>query len=251
MSNHIAIATINGIQTIRLQRPDKMNALTNDMYQQMADALKNSNRQSDIKVNMISGEKGCFTAGNDIKDFLAYAETGNLADGVIDFLTSLGTLDKPLILAIDGPAIGIGTTMAFHADLVYATSNALFQTPFLDLGLIPEAASSYLMPKSIGYVRAYEMLALGEPFPAEKALNAGIINAIVDSDQLDEHVQKVALRLAKKPIQAMLTTKRLMRGDREKIMQVMEVETEIFARQLRSEEAKSAFAAFLNKSAKS
>lgn len=249
-SDHISITIDDHIQHIKIQRLDKMNALTNDMYQAMADALKNSHRDESIKVNLISGEKGCFTAGNDIKDFLSYAQKGEFGDGVINFLTMLGTLETPLILAIDGPAVGIGTTMIFHADLTYATKSASFSTPFLDLGLVPEAASSYLIPKAIGHNRAYELLVLGETYTADQALAAGFINKLIEPDQLISHCLTIAKRLAAKPAEALHISKQLLRSDKETILRIMEKESEIFARQLRSKEATEAFQAFLNRSKK-
>lgn len=248
MSEYIAINLADNIQHIEIKRLDKMNALTDDMYQAMATALKKSNTNSEIKVNLISGEAGCFTAGNDLADFLSYAEKGVFGNGVIDFLTTLATLDKPLILAIDGPAIGIGTTMAFHADLVYASDNAKFATPFSDLGLTPEAASSYLMPKTMGHAKAYELLALGETYSANQALQAGFVNKVIPSDELKEHTSLIAKRLAQKPESSLSLTKQLLKPDREHILNVMENEVEIFSRQLQSKEAKAAFEAFLNKS---
>ena len=176
MSEHIKVSLHNNVQHIQICRLEKKNALTSAMYGAMAEALEASNTNEDIKVNLIYGEPGCFTAGNDIKDFMHTAQTGDLDNSVVTFLVSLAKLEKPLILAIDGPAIGIGTTMAFHADLVYASSNGVFATPFVDLGLVPEAASSYLMPQRMGYARAYEMLALGHPFSAEQAKESGFVN---------------------------------------------------------------------------
>ena len=247
MSEHIDVTINECIQQIIIDRAEKKNALTDEMYQTIADALKNSHKSNEIKVNLLSGQKGCFTAGNDLKDFLSYAEQGKFGDGVIDFLTTLGTLETPLILAIDGPAIGIGTTMAFHADLVYATPEATFATPFADLGLTPEAASSYLMPKTMGHVRAFEMLALGETYSAEDALNAGFINKIITQDKLLIHALSSAKKLASKPEGAIKATKQLLKAEQELILSVMEKEVEIFRRHLTSEEAKTAFSNFLNK----
>ncbi len=245
--SHITVTISETIQHIQIQRADKMNAFTDEMYQSVATALKNSHKANDIKVNLISGVPGCFTAGNDIADFLTYAKKGAFGSGIIDFLTTLGTLDMPLILAIDGPAIGIGTTMTFHADLIYATPEATFATPFADLGLTPEAASSYLMPKTMGHARAYEMLALGEKYSAEDACRAGFVNKIIPADQLISHSLAIAKKLSKKPESSLLATKQLLKSEREYILTVMEKEVEIFSKQLQSEEAKTAFSSFLNK----
>lgn len=247
MSDNISISVNDTIQHIQICRADKMNAFTDDMYQSVATALKKSHKADEIKVNLISGVPGCFTAGNDISDFYTYAEKGSFSPGIIDFLTTLGTLDMPLILAIDGPAIGIGTTMAFHADLVYATPEAIFATPFADLGLTPEAASSYLMPKTMGHARAYEMLALGEKYSAKDACRAGFVNKVIPSDELISHSLNIAKKLSKKPESSLLATKQLLKTEQEYILAVMEKEVEIFTRQLQSKEAKAAFSSFLNK----
>lgn len=248
MSDHITITLENNIQTIKIQRLEKKNALTNDMYLALANALDTSNEDDKIKVNILCGEEGCFTAGNDIKDFLAIAMKGAIPDGIIKFLTTLGTTEKPLILAIDGLAVGIGTTMCFHADLVYATKHSSFTTPFADLGLIPEAGSSYLMPKTMGYARAYEMLVLGNSFTAQQAKEAGFVNQIIDGDNLLHECQQIAQRLAAKPVEAIKIAKTLMRGDRETIVKVMQKESELFFERLQSDEARNAFTAFLTKS---
>lgn len=248
MSDHIAITREGPVQHAAIRRLAKKNALTNDMYIALADALTTANTDDSLRVTIISGEPGFFTAGNDINDFLSYAQEGTLPDGVLKFLKALRETDKPLILAIDGPAIGIGTTMCFHADLVYATQNALFSTPFLDLGLIPEAASSYLMPKTMGHARAFEMLVLGESYSAQAAKDAGIVNAIVDSGDLLAHVMRIATRLAAKPPTALKIARQLMRLDQEIVAKVMDKETELFAAQLKSPEAVTAFTAFLSKS---
>ncbi len=248
MSENIAIERDGHIQHVSIRRLAKKNALTNDMYIALAGALNGANSDDGIRVTIISGEPGCFTAGNDINDFLSYAQEGALPDGVLKFLKALTETQKPLILAVDGPAIGIGTTMCFHADLVYATKNALFSTPFLDLGLIPEAASSYLMPKTMGHARAFEMLVLGEGYSAEAAREAGIVNAILDSEDLIPHVSRIAARLAAKPPAALKIARQLMRLDQEITVKVMEKECELFAAQLKSPEAVAAFTAFLSKS---
>ena len=248
MTDHIQTSIKDGVQHIQINRPEKKNALTSNMYAAMAKALETSNQQDEIKVNLIYGVPGCFTAGNDIEDFLKFARTGNLDESVLQFLSALAELEKPLILAIDGPAVGIGTTMIFHSDLAYATEAALFQTPFLDLGLIPEAASSYLMPRTIGHHKAFEMLALGTPYTAKQATEAGFINAIFEPDQLIEASHKNAARLAKKPPSALKIARNLLRKrDKETIHQVMQTENQHFKNQLKSEEAKAAFFAFLNK----
>ena len=252
MTEAIMTKLEDGVRHIQLNRPEKKNALTSNMYTAMAEALNESNDKQEIKVNLLYGTQygtqGCFTAGNDIHDFLTITQTGKSAESALLFLKSLATLKAPLILAIDGPAIGIGTTMIFHADLVYATEQAIFQTPFLDLGLLPEAASSYLMPEAIGHHRAFELLCLGETYSAQKAIGAGFVNQLFPAETLIEEATAIAVRLAQKPAKALRTAKSLMRSAHKDLIQnTMERENELFKTQLNSAEAKNAFLAFLNK----
>jgi enoyl-CoA hydratase/carnithine racemase len=173
MSGEIAIWRDGGVQVLRIARPEKKNALTGAMYRALSDAIETGDADRLIAAHILIGSDGIFTAGNDLGEFLATARgTGDLGTDVLRFIRLLPAIKKPLIAAVDGSAIGIGTTLLFHADLVYATPGAMFATPFLDLGLIPEAASSLLMPRRIGYGRAFAMLALGEPVSANDALAA-------------------------------------------------------------------------------
>ncbi len=249
MTSDIKCTIENGIQHIQIARLEKKNALTGAMYAAMASALMEGDQDETIAVNLLYGEPGCFTAGNDLKDFLAFAQTGNLDDSVFDFLKVLALLEKPLIIAVEGPAIGIGTTMLFHADLVYASPSAVFKTPFLDLGLVPEAASSYLMPLTMGHQKSYEILALGQTLSADEARAAGFVNAVLPEAELMPHARSVAEALAKKPGEALRITKDLMRAPlKEAIKQTMEKEVKAFSARLQSDEAKQAFLAFLNPS---
>lgn len=247
-SDHVEITNTGPIQKITLNRPEKKNALTNEIYAALASALTTAANDDQCRVTIIEGQPGCFSAGNDISDFLHISKTGQMPEAILAFLNALTSHPKPLILAIDGIAVGIGTTMCFHADLIYASERAIFSTPFLDLGLIPEAASSYLMPKTMGHARAFEMLVLGESLNAQEAKDAGIINRIIPAEELTAHVERIAQRLASKPPGALRIAKQLMRLDQEIIQKVMEKECELFAAQLRSPEAEAAFTAFLSKS---
>lgn len=247
-TDHVLVSIKDGIQHIELNRADKMNALTTAMYGAITKAFKDSHQNPDIKVILFYGTPGCFTSGNDIKDFLKYSTGGSLDNNIEDFLIALTSLEKPLIVAVDGPAIGVGTTMLFHADLVYATDRAVFATPFASLGLTPEAASSYLMPRIMGHVRAFEMLALGSTYSADQAKQSGMINEIVEPKDLINQTHNIALKLAAKPQEAIRLTKQLMRGkEKAKTIEIMVEEIEVFKRQLNSPEAKAAFAAFLAK----
>jgi enoyl-CoA hydratase/carnithine racemase len=245
MSSHVEIATSDGVEVIRLVRPDKRNALTQDMYRALSDALVAGETDPAIRVRVLLGSGGHFSGGNDIADFLATAkgEQGTPRE-VLRFIETLPLLRKPLIAGVDGQAVGIGTTLLMHCDLVYATPRATFATPFLDLGLVPEAASSLLMPAVMGYARAFELLVLGETFTADRAREAGLVNTIVPADDLEAHVLDIAARLARKPPQALATAKRLLRGDGSVVLERTRAEAEEFARCLMSPEARAAFEAF-------
>ena len=236
-------------QVIRFNRPDKKNALKSDMYTAMTDALIAGDASPDVTSHLFVGSGGVFTAGNDIAEFLASGMQGGASLGapVVGFITRLPQVRKPMIAAVDGLAVGIGTTLLLHCDLVYASPTASLRTPFLDLGLVPEAGSSLLAPLRMGYARAFELLVLGEPFSAERAREAGIVNAIVSADQLEATAMKAAARLAAKAPEALALSRRLMRGDVSGIVARVEEEARLFNSRLASPEAKEAFAAFLEK----
>jgi enoyl-CoA hydratase/carnithine racemase len=248
MTSEIAIWRDDAVQVLRIARPEKKNALTGAMYAALADAIEAGDADETIAAHIITGSNGIFTAGNDIADFLATARgTGGLSDHVLRFIRLLPVVQKPLIAAVDGNAIGIGTTMLFHCDLVYAAPDATFATPFLDLGVVPEAASSLLMPQRMGYARAFAMLVLGDPISADDAVAAGFVNAIVPAGDLEAAALGAAKRLAKKPPQALAIARRLMRGDPAAILSRMDEEVVAFRERLRSPEAIEAFTAFFEK----
>jgi enoyl-CoA hydratase/carnithine racemase len=248
MMTDVEVTRTGAAQILRLTRIQKKNALTGAMYRALADAIESGDAESSITAHIITGSGGIFTAGNDLGDFLTTAQgTGDLAVDVLRFITLLPVVRKPLIAAVDGPAIGIGTTMLFHCDLVYATAGSTFATPFLDLGLIPEAASSLLMPERMGYARAFEMLVLGEPFSAERAVAAGFVNEIVPAESLEATALGAAYRLAKKPPEALAEARRLLRGEPASILARVDTEVAAFRERLRSPEAIEAFTAFFEK----
>lgn len=242
---HVSVA--DSIQTLRLARPAKKNALTGVMYDALTAALEQGDTNPEVACHVIAGSGGCFTAGNDLADFLQQARSGEMPRPVLGFLAKLPRVEKPLIAAVDGPAIGIGTTLLLHCDLVYATPSSVFATPFLDLGLVPEAGSSLLAPMRMGYVRAFEMLVAGEPFAADRAREAGLVNHVVPASDLDQTARAAALRLAAKPPAALARSRRLLRGDPDAIARRIDEEVAIFAERLRSPEAQEAFQAFLEK----
>ena len=247
MTDTILIDDRGPIRWIRLNRPEKKNAITSAMYHAMAAALAEGEGRDTTAAYVIAGAPGVFSAGNDIGEFQAFAEKSALGPTVDDFLRRLATIEKPLIAAVDGLAIGVGTTLLLHCDLVYATPASTFRTPFLDLGLVPEAASSLIAPRLMGHVRAFELLCLGLPFTAEKALAAGMINEIVVADKLEQRVTEISTRLASRPPGALKAARRLMRGDPAAILAQMDKEEAEFAERLSSAEAQEAFAAFLEK----
>ena len=249
MSGHVEISREGTVQILRLNRPEKKNALTAGMYAALAEALNSANANDEVAVTVIFGQPGAFCAGNDIADFLAASQGGAFRHG-LEFLNALVECDKPLFAAADGPAVGIGTTLMFHCDMVFASPRAVLQTPFVDLGLVPEAGSSLLGPRVLGHARAFELLVLGAPWSAEQAKEAGLINAVVPSEELESTTLEAAEALAKKPREGVRLARRLLHGDRAALKSCMEEEGALFLERIRSDEAAAAFAAFLKKSAR-
>lgn len=248
MANGITVTREHGVQIIRLQRPEKKNALTSAMYAELVQAFTQGDAAADVAAHAVFGLKGVFCAGNDIGDFLTFARTGGMPlDAILSFLGLLPRIAKPVIAGVDDIAVGVGTTMLMHFDLVYASPEAVFSTPFLDLGLVPEAASSLLMPRVMGDKRAFEMLVLGERFGAERARDAGLINGIVPGDELEAKVLSAARRLAAKPPEALKLARALVRGSADEAMARTRQEAELFRQRLASPEAMEAFQAFLEK----
>ena len=237
----------SGVMTITLNRVDKKNSITAAMYGAMADALVQAEADPAIRAVVLQGHETVFSAGNDIGDFLnqppATAESP-----VYRFLHGIAGFSKPLIAAVCGPAVGVGTTMLFHCDLVYAGDNAAFSMPFVNLGLCPEAASSLLVPQMFGYHRAAEALLLGEPFFAEAALEVGLVNRIVPPTEVNGVAQGAARKLALKPLSSLIETKRLMKqGQAAQVATQMAEEGASFGRMLREPAAREAFGAFMEK----
>jgi enoyl-CoA hydratase/carnithine racemase len=243
---HIRIERDGAVLCVTFDRPDKKNALTGVMYLAATEALLEAGRDRTIGAILFAGSGGMFTAGNDIGDFLeASGEPGEFP--AFTFIKTLAACETPLVAAIDGLAIGIGATMMLHCDLVYAAPGTIFRLPFVDLGLVPEAASSMLLPRRIGMAKAAEYLLLGEAFDAEEALRLGLVNAIIPARELRGFAIKRAGRLAAKPRAAIAATRRLMRGDGQDIQARIEEEARLFGIAMRSDEARAAFAAFLGK----
>lgn len=248
MSEFIQVECQGAVQIIRLNRPAKKNALTRDMYQAIAQALKAGDTNDNIRINVIFGQPGAFSAGNDMQDFMnAALSHGSLGAEIIDFLHILAQTRKPLISGVDGLAIGVGTTLNLHCDLTFATPRSVFHTPFVDLGLIPEAGSSLLGPKIMGYQRAFALLAMGEAFSAEQAREAGLVYQIVAEDALEAEVLNTAQKLAHRPPVALQLTRDLLRGADEPLINRIDREALIFAERLKSAETAQAVGAFLSR----
>ena len=253
----VSIVIADQVQTIRLTRAAKKNALTSAMYATLRQALLAGDTRHDVTAHVLLGSGGAFSAGSDIGEFLQRAQAStsgaggatpiDLSGPILEFIRALPLIQKPLIAAVDGLAVGVGTTLLLHCDLVYASPTATFRTPFLDLGLVPEAGSSLLAPMRMGHARAFELLALGETFTAERALHAGLINAIVPSAELEATAHAAAQRLAAKPPEALALCRRLLRGEPHAITARIDEEAAIFAERLSSREAGEAFRAFLEK----
>lgn len=247
MSEHIAAELCDGILRIEIRRPEKKNALTGPMYAAMADALDRAAREDAVRVVLIHGQPDVFTAGNDLGDFLN-GPTGDPDRPVFRFLRGIAAAPKPLIAAVSGNAVGVGTTMLLHCDLVYAGESARFQLPFVNLALCPEAASSLLLPRLAGHQRAAELLLFGEPFNAAKAYEIGLVNAIHPDTALLDAALERARKLTTLPAASLRATKMLLKKSVAALVaQTMQEEGAIFQQQLASPEAREAFSAFLEK----
>jgi enoyl-CoA hydratase/carnithine racemase len=246
MTDLVKSFLLNNVLHVELNRPDKYHAMTTEMYAALTDIFADARDNDEVRVLLFKGGKDCFCAGNDIADFL---NTPVLSEGneVLAYLHELANFDKPLVAAVSGPAIGIATTFLLHCDLIYATEKSVFSTPFVNLGICPEAASTYLLPRHIGYTKSAELLFLGERFDAAKALDLGLITAIIPALDYWEYAQTQAESIAKKPVNALRATKRLLRADSAAIHQTIDREAKIFVGLRDSEEARAIFEQFLKK----
>jgi enoyl-CoA hydratase/carnithine racemase len=236
-----------GVMTITFNRLDKKNSITSTMYAAMADAVAQAAADPAVRVVLFQGHESIFSAGNDIGDFLNQPPSTQESP-VFRFLRGIATFEKPLLAAVAGPAVGIGTTMLFHCDLVYAGDNAAFSMPFVNLGLCPEAASSLLALRMFGYHRAAEALLMGEPFFAEAAQEVGLVNRVVPPTEVNGYAQAQARKLAGKPLSSLIETKRLMKGGyQQEVLAKMDEEGQSFGRMLREPAAREAFGAFMEK----
>ena len=236
-----------GVMTLTFNRVDKKNSITAAMYTALAEGVEQAAADTAVRVLVIQGHESIFSAGNDIADFLHQPPSGQDSP-VFRFLRAMATIEKPVVAAVAGPAVGIGTTLLFHCDLVYAGDNAAFSMPFVNLGLCPEAASSLLVPRMFGYHRAAEALLLGEPFFAEAALEVGLVNRVLPPTEVNGYAHAQARKLAAKPLSSLVETKRLMKGAQQaEVLAKMAEEGQSFGRMLREPAAREAFSAFMEK----
>ncbi len=246
---HIAIEQHEHILTLTINRPDKKNALTRDMYLSLANAINYAGHDEDARVIVIKGSSGVFTAGNDMHDFIAAtSQTDAEINETEQFMRALMECELPIIAQVEGLAIGIGATLLLHCDFVYCSRNTILKTPFINLGLVPEYASSYIMPRLMGHVKASEWLLLGESVTAESAKDMGMVNEVLETEALKAKVMQTAQKLAVLPQAALRQSKRLMKANSFAVKDHMYAELKIFIAAMQSEEAKQAFDAFVQRS---
>lgn len=243
----IKTATLNGVATIEIARPEKKNAITIAMYAAMGEALRAANADPAVRAVLITGQPGIFTSGNDLEDFMQRpAQDGD--SPVFAFMKALHGSEKPVVAAVTGAAIGIGTTLLLHCDLVYVSDEARLAMPFTSLGLVPEFASSLILPAMLGHARAAEKLLLGDPFGPQDAVDAGIANAVLPAGEVVSHARRIAERFNTLPPAAVRESKKLMRrAGTERVLETIAAEGSVFRERLASPEAREAFSAFFQK----
>lgn len=250
MSEHLLVEREEGLLTLRLNRLDKKNALTRAMYRAMAEALEQADRDQGVRAVLITGGEACFTSGNDVADFIQAPPAGPNSE-VFQFMQALFEFGKPVVAAVSGPAVGIGTTLLLHCDLVYVSRDASLRMPFVNLGLCPEYGSSLILPRLLGHARAAELLLLGQGFTGEQAAAWGIANqALEDGAATLAKAREMALRFQQLAPSAVADSKRLMRAPgRDELRRVIEEEGALFGQRLRSPEAIEALTAFMQRRA--
>jgi enoyl-CoA hydratase/carnithine racemase len=248
MSEHLLIDRSEAVLTLSMHRPDKKNALTRDMYSAMAEAINAAQSDDSLRAVIIQGDENCFTSGNDVADFINVPPAGPNSP-VYEFLKAICHASKPLIAAVNGPAVGVGTTMLLHCDLVYVAEDAKLKMPFVNLGLCPEAGSSFLLPRLLGHLRAAELLLLGETISGQRAADIGLANhALPSGSPVHEAARAAALRIAQLPPSSIRLSKQLLKqGVTQVAEEVMDREGDYFAELLKGPEAKEALSAFIQK----
>ena len=243
----ILITDDGAIRTIRMNRLDKKNALTLAMYEAMAEAIGTAATDNAIKCLLIAGGPNVFCAGNDIGDFMKAAGSGSLGQPILNFLYALARCEKPIVAAVNGNAVGVGSTMLLHCDYVVAGHETKLSTPFVALGLVPEAASSLIAPRLMGHARAFSLLVMGQPLSAQEAKDAGIVNAVCAAEETEAQALAAAHKIAALPAQGVLVSRRLMRGSPDEIIARIDEEEEAFKARLQSPDAQAAFMAFMSR----
>lgn len=247
MTDQVVVADAGAVRVIRFNRPEKKNALTQPMYAAITKALHEANDSAAIRCVMLAGAPGAFCAGADIGEFLESAQSGGLRPKTIAFLHALAKTEKPLVAAVGGLAVGVGTTMLLHCDYVVAAEGAIFATPFTRLGLVPEAASSLLGPRRMGHGRAFALLVMGRPLTAAAAKEAGLVNEVVDAAAVEDTAMTAARDIAALPAGAVAQSRALIRGELDDVVKRIDTETMAFRERLQSDEARAAFTAFLSR----
>lgn len=247
MSNVVKCELKEGIYSVTMNRPDKKNAINLEMYLKLKEAINFADEEDSVKAILLSGEGGCFTSGNDLSDFLNFPEDIE-KNPAMQFISAIANAKKPIIASVEGLAIGIGVTMILHCDIVVASKNTVFQMPFVNLGLCPEAGSTFLLPLFVGYQNAAKLTLLAESFTAEEAYNLGIVNFVVEESELKNFTLDIAKRVAEKPSKAVLTTKALLKaGFKTQLSMMAEQESKAFLAMLKSKEVSDNIKAFLSK----
>ncbi|NUJ80783.1 enoyl-CoA hydratase/isomerase family protein [Methylocystis sp. FS] len=249
MSEKIIVSRDHGVLRLLMNRPEKKNALDRKMYRALIVALEAAARDETVRAVVFAGAGGNFTAGNDLADFRDFAPGRDIAPSAeifpaLTFIRAAAAFEKPLVAAVTGDAVGVGTTLLFHCDLVYASSGARFTMPFIDLALPPEGGASLLVPQRFGMAKASQYLLLGESFDGAEALRLGLVNALAPPEEVLDLAMDAARRLAAKPSQALFAARRLMRGEPNDILSRIDTEAALFAKALTSPEARERFAAF-------
>lgn len=247
MIDHVISAVADGVQTIRFDRIEAENALTSTMCELAADAVSFGESSSRVRAILITGGPGIFTAGHDVEELAAFADQGAIGQSVIRLLKTLATVDKPVVAAVDGPVTGFGTTLLFLCDYVVASEWASFAAPHAEIGLTPDAASSLLAPRMIGYHRAFALMVMGDQFDARQAHAAGFVNRVVPPEEVEKAGLDAALTLASKPPEAVRLARRLLRGDRREVVTRIDQEAAGFTELLKSPAARDALQAHLDR----
>jgi enoyl-CoA hydratase/carnithine racemase len=242
MTGKVIVQREDAVLRVVMNRPEKKNALDRDMYEAMICALAQADSDPGLKAVLVEGAGDAFTAGNDLEDFRSVPPSADFP--ALRFVRALASCETPIVAAVHGDAVGIGATMMFHCDLAYAAPDARFKMPFVDLGLVPEAASSLLAPERIGLAKASQYLLLCESFDAQEAWRLGVVNAVVPESDLENVALDAARRLAEKPADALKSARRLLRGDRASVSARIEEEGALFAKALASHEVRARLEAF-------